>query len=108
MIKVNVMSGKSVWEIFCDECKGVADAYIKLSEEINIDGVLDKKTLNLILVGIFSTTHDPVALRAFVRDAFNAGATKKEIESAALLAFKAGVTSAEMSIPIILEVEKER
>lgn len=101
------MSGKNVWEIFTEECPHVADAYIKLSREINKDNILDEKTRCLILVGIYSTTRDPVALRHFTRLAFKAGATKTEIQAAALLAFNVGVSSAELSIPIIQDVEKE-
>ena len=102
------MTEKSVWEIFSEECPGVVEAFMKLSNEINIDGVLDEKTRCLILIGIYSTTRDPVALRHFIRIAFNAGATKQEIEAAALLAFNVGVSSAELSIPIILQVDKEQ
>lgn len=94
---------KSPWEIFNEECPGVAEAYMNLSKEINIDGVLDQKTRSLILVGINSVTRDPVALRHFVRMSLDAGASKEEIQAAALLAFNVGVSSAEMSIPIILE-----
>ncbi len=36
--------------------------------------------------------------------AFNAGASKEEIQAAALLAFNTGVSSAELSIPLIKEV----
>ena len=101
------MSGKNVWKIFNDECPNVAEAYVKLSSEINKDNILDEKTKCLILVAIYSTTRDPVALRHFIQMAFNAGAIKKEIQTAALLAFHVGVSSAELSIPIILEVEQE-
>ena len=97
---------KSVWEIFNEECPEAADAYIKLSSAINRDNVLDEKTRNLILIGIYSTTRDPVALRHFTRLAFDSGASKKEIQAAALMAFNTGVSSAEMSIPLIKEVEK--
>ena len=97
---------KSVWEIFNEECPEVADAYIKLSSAINKDNILDEKTRNLILIGIYSTTRDPVALRHFTRLAFNSGASKKEIQAAALMAFNTGVSSAEMSIPLIKEVEE--
>jgi alkylhydroperoxidase/carboxymuconolactone decarboxylase family protein YurZ len=96
--------GKSVWEIFNEETPKVAEAYIQLSSAINRDGVLDDKTRSLILVGIFSTIRDPVALTHFTRLAFNAGASKKEIQAAALLAFNTGVSSAELSIPLIKEV----
>jgi len=101
-----VAMGKSVWEIFNEECPEVAEAYINLSSAINKDGVLDEKTRNLILIGIYSTTRDPVALRHFTKMAFGAGASKEEIQAAALLAFNVGVSSAELSIPLIREVEE--
>ncbi|UCH57793.1 MAG: carboxymuconolactone decarboxylase family protein [Candidatus Bathyarchaeota archaeon] len=102
------MREKSPWEIFMEECPGVANAFIELSKEVNIGRALDEKTRNLILVGIFSSTRDPVALRHFVSEAFKAGATKQEIEAAALLPFSVGVSSAEMSIPIIVEAVKSK
>ena len=71
--------------------------------EANLGGVLSEKTRNLILVGIFSTTRDPGALRHFVGEALKAGASKREIEAAALLPFSIGVSSAELSIPLILD-----
>lgn len=98
--------GKSVWEIFNEETPEVAEAYVTLSSAINKEGVLDEKTRSLILVGIFSTTRDPVALTHFTRLAFSAGASKKEIQAAALLAFNTGVSSAELSIPIIKRVSE--
>ena len=49
---------------------------------------------------------DPVALRHFTRRAFNSGASKTEIQAAALMAFNTGVSSAELSIPLIKEVEE--
>jgi alkylhydroperoxidase/carboxymuconolactone decarboxylase family protein YurZ len=101
-----VTVSKSVWETFNEECPGVAEAYIKLSSAINKDNVLDEKTRNLILIGIYSTTRDPVALRHFTRLAFNSGASKTEIQAAALMAFNMGVSSAELSIPLIKEVEE--
>lgn len=98
------MSEKSPWQIFNEECKGVADAYQELMREANFGGVLDEKTRLLILVGIFSTTRDPGALRHFVGETLKAGASKREVEAAALLPFSIGVSSAELSIPLILEV----
>ena len=98
---------KNVWQIFNEECPEVADAQVKLSSAINRDNILDGKTRSLILIGIFSTTRDPISLRHFTRVAFDAGASKKEIQAAALLAFETGVSSAELSIPLIKEVEEE-
>ncbi|KON29826.1 hypothetical protein AC482_05465 [miscellaneous Crenarchaeota group-15 archaeon DG-45] len=98
------MSGKNPWQIFYDECKGVAEAYQRLMGEANFGGVLDEKTRLLILIGIFSTTRDPVALRHFVGEALRAGATRREVEAAALLPFAIGVSSAELSIPLILDI----
>jgi len=98
------LSGKSPWLIFNEECGGVAKAYQELMKEANLGGALDDKTRLLILVGIFSTTRDPGALRHFVGEALKAGASKREVEAAALLPFSIGVSSAELSIPLILDV----
>ena len=100
------MNGKNVWEIFNEETPKVAEAWMNLSKEINIEGVLDLKTMYLIRIGIYSVTRDPVALRHFLREAFKAGVSKKEIQAAALMAWGTGVTVAELAIPLIREVEK--
>jgi len=98
------MSKKNPWQIFSEECKGVADAYQRLMSEANFGGVLDEKTRLLIMVGIYSTTRDPVALSHFVGEALKAGASKRQIQAAALLPFTVGVSSAELSIPLIKEI----
>ena len=100
------MSGKNVWQIFNEETPKVAEAWMKLSEEINIEGVLDPKTAYLIRIGIYAVTRDQVALRHFIREAFKAGVSKKEIQAAALMAWGTGVTVAELAIPLIREVEE--
>lgn len=100
------MSGKNVWQIFNDETPNVAAAWMKLSEAINIEGVLNLKTLYLIKIGIYAVTRDPVALRFYIQEAFKAGVTKKEIQAAALLAWGTGVTVAELAIPLIQKVEE--
>jgi alkylhydroperoxidase/carboxymuconolactone decarboxylase family protein YurZ len=101
------MPEKNVWEIFSKECPSVSEAYMKLSQSISVHGGLDERTRLLILIGIYSTTRDPVALRHFIGLALKAGIPKKQIESAALLAFNTGVTYAELAIPIIEEISKE-
>jgi len=98
------MSGKNPWQIFSEECEGAAEAFQRLMKEANLGGVLDEKTRLLILIGIFSVTRDPVALRHFVGEALKVGASKREVEAAALMPFNIGVSSAEMSIPLILEI----
>ena len=102
------MSDENPWEIFNEECPKVVEAYLRLSAEINKNDVLDEKTRNLILIGIFSTVRDPVALEHFISMAFKSGASKKEIQAAALLAFNVGVSSAEMSIPLIKKIENKK
>lgn len=101
------MPEKNVWEIFSTECPTVAESYMKLSQAISAHGGLDEKTRLLILVGIYSTTRDGGALRHFVGMALKAGIPKKQIESAVLLAFNTGVSSAELAIPIIEEMAKK-
>jgi len=95
------------WQVFVDEKPEVAKAYQELMEHANESNVLDKKTMALIYVGIYSAIREAGALRHFVSEAFQAGATTEEVEAAALLAFGVGVSSAELSLPIILECEKK-
>jgi alkylhydroperoxidase/carboxymuconolactone decarboxylase family protein YurZ len=101
------MPERNVWEVFSTECPGVSEAYMKLSQAITAHGSLDEKTRLLILIGIYSTTRDPVALHHFVGLALKAGIPKKQIEAAALMAFNTGVTNAELSIPLIEEMFKK-
>lgn len=100
------MTTKNVWQVFSEETPGVADAWINMSKEINVDDVLDQKTMLLIRIGIYSVTRDPVALRHFIGEAFKAGISKKEIQAAALMAWGTGVTYSELAIPLIQEVEE--
>ena len=100
------MTTKNVWQVFSEETPGVADAWMNMSKEINVEGALDQKTMLLIRIGIYSVTRDPVALSHFVGEAFKAGVSKKEIQAAALQAWGAGVTFSELAIPLIKEVEE--
>jgi alkylhydroperoxidase/carboxymuconolactone decarboxylase family protein YurZ len=111
----NVLIGKKMekrvnpWKIFMDERPEVVKAYQEMMKHVNKNDVLDKKTMALIYVGIYSTIREAGALRHFVSEALEAGATKEEVETAALLAFTTGVSSAELSLPIILNlVEKSQ
>ncbi len=97
------------WEVFVKEKPDVVKAYQELMKHINKNNVLDNKTMALIYVGIYSTIREAGALRHFIGEALNAGATKEEVEAAALLAFTTGVSSAELSLPLILNlVEKSQ
>ena len=94
------------FELFIKEKPKVVKAYQDLMKHINENDVLNKKTMSLIYVGIYSTIREAGALRHFASEAFKAGATKEEIEATSLLAFGIGVSSAEMSLPIILDLIK--
>jgi len=100
------MTTRNVWQVFSEETPGVAEAWMKMSEEINVEGALDQRTTLLIRIGVYSVTRDPVALRHFVGEAFKAGVSKEEIQAAALQAWGAGVTFSELAIPLIREVEE--
>lgn len=102
------MPGKNVWEIFSNETPGIAKAWMEMSREVNIDGVLDQKTATLIRIAVYSVTRDPVALSHWVREAFNQGISKKEIQAAAMMAWGVGVTFSELAIPLIQEVEESQ
>ncbi|MFC1803940.1 carboxymuconolactone decarboxylase family protein [Thermoproteota archaeon] len=95
----------NVWEIFSTETPDVVEAWMKMAQAVNIDGVLDQKTLFLLRIAIYSTTRDPIALRHFVSEAFKAGISKKEIQAAAMMPWCTGVTIGELAIPLIKEVE---
>jgi alkylhydroperoxidase/carboxymuconolactone decarboxylase family protein YurZ len=95
------------WEIFMAERPEVVKAYQEMMKHVNENNVLDKKTMALIYVGIYSTIREAGALRHFVSEALKAGATKEEVEAVALLAFTTGVSSAELSLPIILELAEK-
>jgi len=103
---VILMARKNVWQIFNEETPGITDAWGKMSEAINVDGCLDQKTVFLLRIAVYSTMRDPIALRHFVGEAFKAGISKKEIQSAAMMAASITVTYGEMVMPIIQEVEK--
>ena len=92
------------WEVFLKERPEVVKAFQEMMKQINKDNVLDKKTMELISVGIYSTIREAGALRHHISEALKAGATKEEVEAAALLAFSVGVSSAELSLPIILDL----
>ena len=66
-----------------------------MMKHVNKSNILDKKTMALIHVGIYSTIREAGALRHFVSEAFEAEATEEEREAAALLAFTTGVSSAD-------------
>ena len=94
----------SPWKVFVKERPEVVNAYREMMKKVNEDNVLDEKTKALIYVGIYSTIREAGPLRHFIREAFKAGATKEEVEASALLAFSLGVSSAELSLPIILDL----
>jgi alkylhydroperoxidase/carboxymuconolactone decarboxylase family protein YurZ len=95
------------WEIFNEERPDVIEAYQELMKRVNKNNVLDKKTMALIHVGIYSTIREAGALRHFIGEALTSGATKDEVEAAALLAFTVGVSSAELTLPIILDLAEK-
>jgi len=97
----------NAWEVFVKERPEVVNSFREMMKHINKDNVLDKKTMELISVGIYSTIREAGALRHHVSEAMKAGATKEEVEAAALLAFSVGVSSAELSLPIILDLAKK-
>ncbi len=97
----------SPWEVFVKERPEVVEAFRELMKSINKNNVLNKKTMELISVGIYSAIRETGALRHHISEALKAGATKEEVEAAALLVFSTGVSSAELSLPIILDLVKK-
>ncbi len=100
------MTDKNVWQVFNEETPGITKAWGQMAEAINVDGCLDQKTVFLLRIAVYSALRDPIALRHFVGEAFKAGVSKKEIQSAAMMATSISVTFGEMAIPIIQDVEE--
>lgn len=95
------------WEVFMKERPEVVKTYQEMMRQVNKGGVLNQKTMELIYVGIYSTIREEGALRHHIGEALKAGATKEEVEAAALTAFSVGVSSAELSLPIVLDLVKK-
>lgn len=96
------------WNLLVKERPEVISTFHHMMGLVNRNNVLDKKTRALIYIGIYSALRIPVNMRHFVDEAFKAGATKDEIEAAALLALDLGIASAEMSLSIIHDIAKQQ
>ena len=67
----------SPWEVFNRERPEVVKAYQEMMKHVNKNNVLDKKTMTLIYVGIYSTIREGGSLGHFVNEALKAGQRRK-------------------------------
>jgi len=95
---------KNVWEIFSEEAprggRGLHQAVLvdKRGRRARREDEIPEPRRDLL---DHEGHHRP---EAFTRMSFNAGASEEEIQAAALLASNMGVSSAELSTPLIEEV----
>jgi 4-carboxymuconolactone decarboxylase len=76
----------SAYRRFADEQPGLVQAYERLSEACLTDGPLDRKSAELVKIGIAVGARLEGALHSHVRKALEAGATRDEIRHAVRLA----------------------
>ncbi|PRX23128.1 alkylhydroperoxidase/carboxymuconolactone decarboxylase family protein YurZ [Orenia metallireducens] len=87
------------------EVPRVTDSFFKLTEEITQYSQLDKKTKELILIGIFVAEGSKRGLKTHVERALTEGASKNEVISAIIFALPVmGISKVNTSIEVALEV----
>jgi alkylhydroperoxidase/carboxymuconolactone decarboxylase family protein YurZ len=79
------MEKKNSYQVFMEEAPEVAAAFNGLIQSLAMQGGLDRKTMQLIYVGIKASQGNTEAVRAHVPMAKQAGATREEIKNTILL-----------------------
>lgn len=91
-----------------EEAPEVAKSFFSLTESVTDYGEFDKKIKELIILGIFTGTGAMRGLGTHVERAIKAGATKKEIIGAILLALPiCGISNVNMAVEKALEGMQE-
>lgn len=87
-----------------DKAPKVAEAFFNLTAAIRESSVLDNKTNQLVLIGIFTASRSLKGIKTHVERALAAGATQDEIISAIYLALPVcGVASVNMALDEALQ-----
>jgi alkylhydroperoxidase/carboxymuconolactone decarboxylase family protein YurZ len=76
-----------VYKAFTAKYPALGEAHQKIGQAVESAGPLDRKTLQLIKIGISVGAGLETATRSHVRQALQHGATEAEIEQAVLLAY---------------------
>jgi len=91
------------FEMFLDKCPEIGGAYLELFKSVMKAPSLDKKTKQLILIGIMAAQNYRPGVEAHVPQALKAGATREEIVEAVMLSLPvAGINGVLESLPVIL------
>lgn len=77
----------AVFKQFVAKYPGLGEAHEQIAKAVEAAGPLDRKTLELIKIGISIGAGLETATRSHVRRALQHGATETEIEQAVLLAY---------------------
>ncbi len=86
------------------EAPGVAQGFFDLAKSVNQYSPLDKKTNELIIIGIFAAHRGITGIGTHVQRAIDEGATKEEIIAAILLALPiVGITDVNLAMEKAVE-----
>lgn len=98
----------SEFELFLNSCPEVGKAYLELFKSVTNSPALDKKTRQLILIGVMAAQNYQPGVRAHVPQAVKAGATRAEIIDAVLTTIPvAGINGVLGCLPAVLELTPE-
>lgn len=93
------------FELFLDSCPDVGKAYMELFKSVMRSPALDKKTRQLILIGVMTAQNYPDGVRAHVPQAVRAGATREEIIEAVISTIPvAGINGVLGCLPVVIEL----
>lgn len=67
-----------------------ADAWFNFHKTVSSNGVLDQKTKELISIAVGNTARCSHCVKAHIKDAFKAGATKNEVAEAIMVSASIG------------------
>jgi alkylhydroperoxidase/carboxymuconolactone decarboxylase family protein YurZ len=79
------MERKNSYQVFMEEAPEAAAAFNGLIQSLAMPGGLDRKTMQLIYIGIKASQGNAQAVRVHVPMAKEAGATREEIKNTILL-----------------------
>jgi AhpD family alkylhydroperoxidase len=93
------------FELFLNSCPDVGKAYLELFKSVMKSPALDKKTRQLLLIGVMTAQNYPDGVRAHVPQALRAGATREEILDAVVSTIPvAGINGVLGCLPVAVEL----
>ena len=91
-----------------DNAPEVSDAFFHLAAKVTDYAAFDEKTKELVLLGVFTGNGGVRGIRTHTERAYQAGAVKKDIVGAILLALPVvGISNVTLSLEMALQTLKE-